>query len=483
MLFIILTYSCENQLKTEDEKLKADTTQYVSDVEEVEIDSVASVVISSPVPESTIKKTALLKKDLTLPTESDDSLIDIFKQFEKKPQIFSIVSGKDTTIICKEGTKIKINANSFVSEKSGREIDGNVQISVKEYYKLSDIVFANLSTTAGKDILETGGMINITAKSNYEVCVLKKGKTVEISFPAKVKKGDMKLYTGNWENPNHINWTESKNVVEVVETQIVEEAPAFMVVEEMPVFPGGESAMLKFISENIKYPEISKTSNISGKVFVNFIVAEKGNIEDVRIIRGLDSSINKEVTRVIQLLPDWTPGRQRGKAVRVQITIPINFSLDGNSNLFVDWKPINEKINLKSDTAIVNAGSERLIYNVLKSSQLDWINCDRLWQQNKERINYIVSTEESKNTSVKIIFHKFKAVLEGSLINNVTSFYQVPLGEDITILAVIYKDNKPYLSIKNTKISNTKEKDLVFQPLNASTIKSEMEKIESSYKD
>lgn len=117
--------------------------------------------------------------------------------------------------------------------------------------------------------------------------------------------------------------------VEVVEVQVVEEeAPAFIVVEEMPIFPGGgETAMMKYISENIKYPQICKENNISGKVFVNFIVNEQGKVDKVKIVRGVDPYLDKEAVRVIQSLPDWTPGRQRGKAVRVQFTIPINFQL------------------------------------------------------------------------------------------------------------------------------------------------------------
>jgi periplasmic protein TonB len=118
-----------------------------------------------------------------------------------------------------------------------------------------------------------------------------------------------------------------EEVVEVVETVVEEEAPAFIVVEEMPVFPGGEAEMLKYIAEKIEYPQICKEMNISGKVFVNFVVNENGKVEKVKVVRGVDPYLDKEAIRVIQSLPDWTPGRQRGKAVKVQFTIPINFAL------------------------------------------------------------------------------------------------------------------------------------------------------------
>jgi periplasmic protein TonB len=123
------------------------------------------------------------------------------------------------------------------------------------------------------------------------------------------------------------NETVVEEVVEETNTVVEEEAPAFIVVEEMPVFPGGDGAMMKYIADNIKYPQICKENNISGKVFVNFIVNESGKVDKVKVVRGVDPYLDKEAIRVIQSLPDWTPGRQRGKAVRVQFTIPISFAL------------------------------------------------------------------------------------------------------------------------------------------------------------
>jgi len=126
---------------------------------------------------------------------------------------------------------------------------------------------------------------------------------------------------------NTTNEQVQEEVVEVENTVVEEEAPAFLVVEEMPVFPGGDAELLKYIGEHIKYPEISKENNITGKVFVNFVVDENGKVIKVKVVRGVDPYLDKEAIRVIENLPSWAPGKQRGKAVRVQFTIPINFTL------------------------------------------------------------------------------------------------------------------------------------------------------------
>ena len=101
----------------------------------------------------------------------------------------------------------------------------------------------------------------------------------------------------------------------------------FVVVEEQPEFPGGNTAMMKFLSDNIKYPVIAQENGIQGRVITNFVVEKDGSITDVQVVRGVDPSLDKEAIRVIQSMPKWKPGKQRGSAVRVRFTLPVVFRL------------------------------------------------------------------------------------------------------------------------------------------------------------
>lgn len=101
----------------------------------------------------------------------------------------------------------------------------------------------------------------------------------------------------------------------------------FVVVEEQPEFPGGNAAMMKFLSDNIKYPVIAQENGIQGRVITNFVVERDGSITDVQVVRGVDPSLDKEAVRVIQSMPKWKPGKQRGSAVRVRFTLPVVFRL------------------------------------------------------------------------------------------------------------------------------------------------------------
>ena len=102
---------------------------------------------------------------------------------EKSTQKFAILKGKTTTIYGKEGTKITINSNDFIYESNGKLVEESIQIELQEYYKLSDILKANLITRTKDKILETGGMIHLSAFADGETWRLKDGKTVEIDFP------------------------------------------------------------------------------------------------------------------------------------------------------------------------------------------------------------------------------------------------------------------------------------------------------------
>ena len=129
------------------------------------------------------------------------------------------------------------------------------------------------------------------------------------------------------EDEIEIEDTESDEDVEI-EIEEEDDEEFFMVVENMPEFPGGDLGLMKYIQKNVKYPAIAKEYNITGKVYVSFIVDKKGSVTNVKIVRGVDKNLDAEAMRVVKSLPKYKPGKQRGKSVRVMFTIPINFTLN-----------------------------------------------------------------------------------------------------------------------------------------------------------
>ena len=131
-----------------------------------------------------------------------------------------------------------------------------------------------------------------------------------------------------------INTEDDKDVEVVIAAPVEapveeeEEEVVFVVVETMPEFPGGQQALFKYLSENVKYPVIAQENGIQGRVICQFVVNNDGSIVEVEVVRsGGDASLDKEAVRVIKSMPKWKPGKQRGKAVRVKYTVPVNFRL------------------------------------------------------------------------------------------------------------------------------------------------------------
>lgn len=110
-------------------------------------------------------------------------------------------------------------------------------------------------------------------------------------------------------------------------TETDEEAP-FVVVEEAPEFLAG--SVQKWIAKNVKYPVLAQENGITGKVFIQFVIEKDGSISNIKVLRSVDASLDKEAVRVIQSMPKWKPGKQRKQTVRVSYTLPINFQLSSN---------------------------------------------------------------------------------------------------------------------------------------------------------
>ena len=113
----------------------------------------------------------------------------------------------------------------------------------------------------------------------------------------------------------------------MAQTDEVDDA-VFVVVEKSPEFPGGDDSLYAFIGRNIKYPEAAKKNKIEGRVFVTFVIEKDGQVSSAKILRDIGSGCGEEALRVVNSMPKWKPGTQRGNPVRVQFNLPIMFQLE-----------------------------------------------------------------------------------------------------------------------------------------------------------
>jgi protein TonB len=156
-------------------------------------------------------------------------------------------------------------------------------------------------------------------------------KTVEEQIASEHSAGSVDFAKGT-DNKTVLQEFKDKVVVEpepVKPREQPEEIP--MLVEQMPQFPGGEAALMKYLSSHINYPPMAAENGVQGKVIIQFVVGKDGRVGEVKVIRSVDKELDKEAVRVCKSLPKFTPGRQNGQAVSVWYTLPVQFKLQGTN--------------------------------------------------------------------------------------------------------------------------------------------------------
>jgi len=139
----------------------------------------------------------------------------------------------------------------------------------------------------------------------------------------------------------NLDGTTDKNVTKEYKDKIIveEKAPVeekknesiFRSVEQMPQFPGGEAALMKYLSSHINYPLMAAENNVQGRVVIQFVIDKTGRVGEVKVVRSVDKDLDREAVRVCKSLPKFTPGRQNGQAVAVWYTLPVTFKLQGTN--------------------------------------------------------------------------------------------------------------------------------------------------------
>ena len=217
------------------------------------------------------------------------------------------------TILTLDGLKMnKADAVTIVIDENVKQED---VAKVKEFLREHNVMKINL----------------IKAETNKEITSL---SVNELTSPNIMIDGvvsdENALKNLNPETIDEVKVDKDKNSIIITtkarESETAAHEEEFVVVEEMPQFPGGNEAMQKYIAENLKYPKTAIKGE-QGRVIVSFVINKRGKVGDVKLIRSVSPELDAEAVRVIQDMPDWIPGKQRGKAVNVRYTIPIVFKL------------------------------------------------------------------------------------------------------------------------------------------------------------
>ena len=152
-------------------------------------------------------------------------------------------------------------------------------------------------------------------------------ESAEMKAQEELGKSNLQISIADVKGNDEEHGKDIADLKEVITSQ-VEDTKVYNVVEQMPTFPGGEEALLNYISEHIKYPSVALEQGIQGTVMLRFVVTGTGEIGEVQILKGLDPYCDREAKRVVASLPKFIPGKQQGRPVSVWYTCPIRFVIE-----------------------------------------------------------------------------------------------------------------------------------------------------------
>lgn len=465
---IILLLSCNSTDKQNEQvnspSLTKDTIAAIPKQEEVKPDT-TTITEKKPASFKSKKtqKAAFANSNLQVQT----SLENDFKTIEQNFQYFVINTNFDTTILCKEGTVIKIKHSSFLNASNLTEAKGTITFQVKEFYKISDIISARLTTHSNDNILETGGMLFIQATSDGQLCKLKDNSAIEISFPFTQKKDNMLLFSGSWINQK-IDWQLfPKN-----------EANQKEIVEELATFPGGTIALNNFILKNLVYPDSLSDMGIGGMVQMDFVIDETGKAKDVYFKNRSQKGFKDAILNTFSKMPRWKPAKRNGVPIKSTYSQAITFyNEEQNINDTIFKNNFETTIN---DTNINKVRTADIQQYIFSTSKLGWINCDRFYNNPKPRTDFYVDCGNYTELDIKLVFHSFKAILDNYASKTTYKFQNIPDDEAITVVVVKKINNDTFISLTESNTNLKSLNNLAFEKVTMDKLKQKLEQLNNA---
>lgn len=372
------------------------------------------------------------------------------ERLDKKPEIFLISNQSDTLIQGQEGTLIFIERESFTNQFGNINTD-SIEIELKEIYKIEDIIAQKISMRSNGEILETGGMIHLSAFSKGHELQLKKGKELIVHFPKNQDSIQMNLFYGKKDSTQVVEWElEKASTYQLVDTIIPWLTKHELLDDEHLYLATGE-VWYQVLTDIFNLSKEDKEELINKSVNLNYTIYDNGELKYKNITGSkISRRLRKKLVKVVRGFPRCKPYTRKG--------VPID--MKGHFQVYTKVR----RPNYESKGSYLSRIEERfqdentasldiaeLQYYIFDSKNLGWMNCDRFINPSAERINYIVKVPESESVFAKIVFTNYNTVMTGNEKRGRFIFEGLPINESVKIVVLDEKRGKPLLKIVDSK--------------------------------
>jgi hypothetical protein len=479
--------------------------------------------------------------DATRPAPNETDTIAIGNV--KAAQRFWLQPGRDTVLYGVEGTVISVPAQAFVEALPGATaLAGPVELQLKEFYSLPDILLNNLSTNSSQGLLETGGMLHLAAVSaNGKPCSLRAGTELLVQMPASHPKANMQLYTGVHTAGHRLDWQRPRPALQPAAFDQTgpqvrgTEAQLRAFLRQYLAFSASTAQRLRATHTRPQRKALRQASRFTGTRWVEYgrlsvSVDRQGTVVGATADGIQDSVLRERLCGAARQLPAFRPAILSGpvsarptaapprsyltisrRKRRLEPTKPlpqlpvagewnveIGFSRDGK--VWFPWPSTayaaipgafpnrrtfrfdNARQYLRrADTRTLQAASlDSLSGYLFSATSLGWANCDRTGQLASQRVYYGVETD-APNTRVQLVFRRARVVIPSDGERPGTrlqQFHSAPVGEAATLVAIKREGGVTYLAVKDVVMSEHTERNLPFRPVSADELRSALAKID-----
>ncbi len=384
-----------------------------------------------------------------------------FTNAKVETEYFSVDNQKDTMIIGSKGTKIIIPARCFISS-SGKKVK-DVIVTMEEYYDKDEMLLNELTTiTDNGDMLISGGMININATTpEGEECFISGQGGIQINFAEEENNPEMQLFTG-FRDRNNIIWATEPIAQPIPQGRIIIgnlsqnklKGRKWLVKDRFP------TSVLNYLMNTLSYPEFVRSQQICGEVILSFQMDTRGKLRNVKIEKGLHPLVDQDVMLKLAEIPLQSPVIDRAeKAKKYVFECSIFYCLNECSKAGKQYELSKIYKNIEAYTPSLNIEGKSYSNEAQASAQqwfssmsLGFINCDRFYNSPKGKTDLLVKDTSDKIIDYKLIFTSIKAVFPAKKAKEGFIFSDIPMGEEVMLVAVEYKEGDFALGLQNLNI-------------------------------
>ena len=420
---------------------------------------------------------------------------------EKPAQIFRINPDRDTLLVGAAGTAVWVPAQVFA--QNGQPLAGvEVQVRLREFYTLTDIVLQRLSTTAGPALLETAGMVQLMATANGQACTLKRGSSLAVSFPTRQVQENMQLFYGVNRPGRSLDWRPAASAGERAARERAWRRPMPArgyggmrgYLQRQVAFTAATAGRLaaqhqpRQVRRWLRHLHRGERRPLVGAVVAAFELSASGQLTDVRLINTTDAELATAVQQALRGSPRWRPATtSRGLAVRSQLQVEVLFTAD--QRVLVEhlrWDEGTTKRSYASsltkrqpltDAQLHTATAQEVAAYVFQTANLGWLNCDQFLLFTGRLIRQRVAAG-SAPAEVSLVLKARRSIMGSSTSSGHIRFERVPEGEAATLVAIRRDPNGFFLAIRDIIIGQQEEPPLAFKPLTANELKAAVDQLE-----